>query len=106
MFCFFVIFLLLIRCLITPLFIFDLLHAAQHSPELPFLGTLDVVSDYTHKDQLSISKPSESGTHTHTHTQNPSLNTTCKYKWYFNYMWVTDSFCINYWLRYNDVYVN
>lgn len=60
----FVIFSLLFRCLLTPLFISDLLHATQCSPELPFLRTLDVGSDYTHKDQLSISKPGESGTHT------------------------------------------
>lgn len=48
----------------TLLFIFGLLHATQRSPELPFLRTLDVDADYTRKEQLSISKQDESGTHT------------------------------------------
>lgn len=74
MFCFFDLFVAHLLSFFTPLFIFDLLRATQHSPELPFLRTLDVVSDYTHKDQLRISKPGESSAHTHT----SSPNTTCK----------------------------
>lgn len=49
---------------LTLLFIFGLLRATQPSPELPFLRTLDVDADYTRKEQLSISKQEESGTHT------------------------------------------
>lgn len=37
------------------------------------------------------------------HTQKSSVNITCKYKWYFDWMRVTDSFCINYWPCYIDV---
>lgn len=29
-----------------------------------------------------------------------------QYKWHFDYMWVTDSFYIDYWLHYIDIYVN
>lgn len=39
------------------------------------------------------------------HTQNSTVNITCKYKWYFDCMQITDSFCINYWPRYIDVMI-